>query len=83
MNDREKAQRLREKGWNGPSASEKAREKGSRSGRSSRRSEPASGGIMDALRNFDPDRPNETAVPRSEESKSRARSFKSRLPRLG
>jgi hypothetical protein len=83
VNDREKAKRLREKGWNGPSASEKAREKGTRSGRSGRRSEPASGGIVEALRNFDPNRPNETAVPRSEESKSRARTFKSRLPGLG
>jgi hypothetical protein len=83
VNDREKAKRLREKGWSGPSASEKAREKGTRSGRSRNRSEPASGGILDALQNFDPSRPKETAVPRSEDSKSRARTFKSRLPRLG
>lgn len=80
MNDREKARKLREKGWSGPSASDKAKAKSNRSGS---RSEPVSGDVVDALRNFDSSRPRETAVPRSEGSKQRARSFKRGLPRLG
>jgi hypothetical protein len=79
VNDHEKAARLREKGWKGPSASDAAK---SKSRRSASKSTPASGSTEEALRNFDPSRPQETAVPRSEESVERARSHKFRIPRL-
>jgi hypothetical protein len=79
VNDHERAARLREKGWRGPSASDAAKSKGRRS---ASKSAPAPGSTEEALRNFDPSRPKETAVPRSEESAKNARSHKMRLPRL-
>jgi hypothetical protein len=63
------------------SATETSREREASRGRG-RSSTPASGDVIDALRNFDPKRPSETRVPRSEESRERARSFKERLPKL-
>lgn len=76
--DRRLAEKYAAKGKR--SATEVKRERESRRNQSP---EPASGGVLDALRNFDPSRPKETAIPRSEESKSRARAFKRRLPGLG
>lgn len=79
MNDREKAAKLREKGWRGPSASEQAKQKTGRS----RRSSDTSGDIVQALRNFDTSNPQGTAVPRSDASRATARKYKRGLPRLG
>ena len=83
MNDREKAKKLREKGWNGPSASDKARAKSSGSNRDG---VTASGGIVGALRNFDyrPGGTNQKIQPveSSQEAKDRARSHKRGLPGL-
>jgi hypothetical protein len=62
-----------------PSASETSRAKEAKRGRPSA---PAAGSVQQALANFDPSNPKETAIPRDEESKSRARSHRLGLPRL-
>lgn len=80
--DRRLAEKYAAKGMK--SASQTKKEKEGRRGRSG---EPTSGGVMEALRNFDynPTDPKQKIqpVPLSEDSKSRARGFKSRLRRLG
>lgn len=79
MNDREKALKLRQKGWTGPSASEKAKAKG---GKKPSAEPAARGSVEDQLRSFDTSNPTGTAIPRSEESRQRARGHQRRLPRL-
>lgn len=77
--DRRLAEKYAAKGKK--SATQTSREKSAR--RVAGHGEPAPGSVESALRAFDPARPKETAVPRSEESVSRARAHKFRLPRLG
>lgn len=80
MNDREKAAKLRAKGWTGPSASDTARTKNTKG---SRGTSPKPGSVEDQLRKFDPGNPSSTPVSRSTESKERGRAHKRGLPRLG
>lgn len=77
--DRRLAERYREKGK--ISATERSRQKeAERAARRNGRNAPE---LVTALRNFDPSRPTETAVPRGEESVKRAWRHKLSLPRLG
>ncbi|MFE0472427.1 hypothetical protein ACFW2V_12505 [Streptomyces sp. NPDC058947] len=76
--DRRLAKKFEAKGMK--SANQTNAERMARRGGSS---DGASGGAVEALRNFDPARPKETAVPRDEASVRRARSHKFGLPGLG
>lgn len=80
MNDRDKANKLRAKGWTGPSASEKAKAK---KGKGNSSQPAARGSVEQQLRRFDSSDPKGTAIPRSDESRQRARSHRRGLPPLG